>query len=292
MDTRKLRYFVTIVDSDQNITKAAKLLNLAQPPLSQQVKLLEEELGVSLFERHGKRLYLTQSGEVLYQQAVKILQSIEDARCEVMETAEGLRGKLNIGIYDFYSGLIAEKIRIFSNKYPLVTFKILEHEPQQLIGLLKDRTIDLAFVNLPIPMDDFSVRIFGDHGLACAVPNNIGGDFTGHDVSLYELKDIPWIILKRDSQSGLQPIILNECSKLGITPNILCESNNVESVLALVNAGLGAAIFPAFFVQHAANPKYRILNLKDISLKMESAVIWMKERYLSKQARLFLELFE
>lgn len=63
MDTRKLRYFVTIVDSDQNITKAAKLLNLAQPPLSQQVKLLEEELGVSLFERHGKRLYLTQSGK-------------------------------------------------------------------------------------------------------------------------------------------------------------------------------------------------------------------------------------
>ncbi|WP_312029591.1 LysR family transcriptional regulator [Paenibacillus sedimenti] len=97
MDIRQLRYFIAIAEEKQ-ITAAAKKLHMAQPPLSQQLKLLEQDLGVKLFEKRGRFLQLTDAGNTLYRYAMKITKDMEEAQTEVTQIGSGVRGKLSIGI--------------------------------------------------------------------------------------------------------------------------------------------------------------------------------------------------
>src|SRR4051812_49134326 len=97
MDIKQLRYFIAIAE-EKNITAAANVLHMSQPPLSMQLKQLEEELGVKLFERNGKSMELTDKGNVLYNRALSLVNSVEEIKNELQETEEGKRGVLAVGI--------------------------------------------------------------------------------------------------------------------------------------------------------------------------------------------------
>ncbi|MGV2805411.1 LysR family transcriptional regulator, partial [Clostridium perfringens] len=125
MDIRQLRYFLTIAQEGQ-ITRAAKQLNMEQPPLSRQLKLMEEELGVLLFERSGKQLQLTHAGELLQNRAASLLNQFNETLTEVKEIHAGIRGMLSIGAVVSCISLLPQRIQIFRQQYPEVTFKIRE----------------------------------------------------------------------------------------------------------------------------------------------------------------------
>ncbi|HDR3335956.1 TPA: LysR family transcriptional regulator, partial [Bacillus anthracis] len=93
MDIRKLRYFIVIAEEKQ-LTRAAQRLHMAQPPLSRQLSLLEQELSVNLFERNGRNMLLTEEGKILYMKAKNIILQLEETITEIKDTSEGLRGKL------------------------------------------------------------------------------------------------------------------------------------------------------------------------------------------------------
>lgn len=291
MDIKQLRYFYTIAEQGQ-ITRAAKKLHMAQPPLSQQLKLLEEELGVILFERNGRNMVLTQAGLVLYKKAEKILLELEEIKTEVKETSEGLRGKLSIGVVKTCFSYVPDRLRMFREIYPAVTFTLREGDSFMIEQLLKSRESEVGIVRLPIEMKLFSKIELPKEPFVAVFPSNTPGIFSKTTIKMKEFETVPLLLLHRISGVGQFEIVLQECRRHGFEPNVICECPDVSMILSLVSAGVGATIIPKSSLVSFPMPNIHILELEDSSLFSESAVIWLKDRYLSKQAKRFIDSFE
>lgn len=289
MDIKQLRYFATIANEGQ-ISRAARKLHMAQPPLSQQLKLLEEELGTPLFERKGRRLELTAPGKVLYKKAVMILNLLEETVMEVKETEQGLRGVLRIGsVKSGFSHLI-RRIRRFREQYPMITFQLREGDSYRICELLRNRDIEIGLVRLPIEMEDVHMIHLPIEPYVAVLPKD-WQIAAGPTISMKDVKDLPLLLLHRISGIGQYEMVIDECRRHGFEPNVICECPDVAMLLSLVNEGVGATIVPksAIAINQAAN--IQSFDIEDSTLQSESAIIWLKDRYLSKAARHFLETF-
>lgn len=291
LDIKQLRYFYTIAEQGQ-ITRAAKKLHMAQPPLSQQLKRLEEELGVILFERNGRNMELTQAGLVLYKKAERILLEIEEIKTEVIETSKGLRGKLSIGIVKTCFSYLPERVRMFRDVYPSVTFSLREGDSYTIEQLIKSRESEVGIVRLPIEMKAFSKIALPKEPFVVVIPSNTPGFLSKKSIKMNELKDIPLLLLHRISGVGQFEIVLQECRQHGFEPNVICECPDVSMLLSLVTAGVGATIIPKSSLTSFPLPNLQTLEIEDSTLYSESAIIWLKDRHLSKQAKRFIETFE
>ncbi|MFX3675153.1 MAG: LysR family transcriptional regulator [Paenisporosarcina sp.] len=291
MDIKQLRYFYTIAEQGQ-ITRAAKKLHMAQPPLSQQLKHLEEELGVILFERNGRQMELTQAGLVLYKKAERILLQLEEIETEVKETNEGLRGKLSIGIVKTCFWYLPDRVRLFRETYPSITFSLREGDSYTIEQLIKSRESEVGIVRLPIEMKAFSKIELPKEPFVVVFPNNTPGFHLKTSIKMKELEAIPLLLLHRISGVGQYEIVLEECKRHGFEPNVICECPDVSMLLSLVSAGVGATIIPESSLVSFPLPNLHTLKIEDSTIYAESAIIWLKDRYLSKQAKRFIETFE
>jgi LysR family transcriptional regulator, salicylic acid-responsive activator of bsdBCD len=292
VDIKQLRYFKAIVQEGQ-ITRAAKKLHMAQPPLSQQLKLMEQELGVPLIERQGKRLELTKAGKVLYDRALPLLQSLEDVLTEVKETHEGLRGTLSFGtVKSFFSNLL-EPIQMYKKKYPAVSFQIREGDSFLLGEYLKKREIEFAVIRLPMDMYEFSSIHLNKEPFVAVMPESwLSDKWNESSIQLTELQSKPLLLLHRLSGVGQFEMIVEECKKHGFEPIIACECPDVNILLTLASVGIGAAIVPKSTLHTLEVTNVKVLEIVDFTAMAESAVIWMKDRYMSKSAELMIEQIE
>lgn len=149
MDLKKLAYFVTIVEEGQ-ITRAAQRLHIAQPPLSLQIKSLEEELGVTLIERENKKFEITPAGWTLYKRAKEVLHSIDGMVAEIHDQEQGMRGTLSIGTVMSCVPYLPSVIKQFQQTYPRVTFRLWEDDSYRVEELLQQKRIELWLVRLPL----------------------------------------------------------------------------------------------------------------------------------------------
>jgi len=291
LDIKQLRYFYTIAEQGQ-ITRAAKKLHMAQPPLSQQLKHLEEELGVILFERNGRQMELTQAGLILYKKAERILLEIEEIETEVKETSEGLRGKLSIGIVKTCFSFVPERVRTFRENYPSVTFSLREGDSYTVEQLIKSRESEVGIVRLPIDMKPFSKIELAKEKFVVVIPSNTPEFHSKTSIKMKELENIPLLLLHRVSGVGQFEIVLQECRSHGFEPNVICECPDVSMLLSLVSSGVGATIIPESSLTSFPLPNLHVLQIEDSTIYAESAIIWLKDRYLSKPAKRFIETFE
>lgn len=291
LDIKQLRYFYTIAEQGQ-ITRAAKKLHMAQPPLSQQLKHLEEELGVILFERNGRQMELTQAGLILYKKAERILLEIEEIETEVKETSEGLRGKLSIGIVKTCFWFVPDRVRMFRENYPSVTFSLREGDSYTVEQLIKSRESEVGIVRLPIDMKPFSKIELPREKFVVVIPSNTPEFHSKTSIKMKELEEIPLLLLHRVSGIGQFEIVLQECRSHGFEPNVICECPDVSMLLSLVSAGVGATIIPESSLTSFPLPNLHVLLIEDSTIYAESAIIWLKDRYLSKPAKRFIETFE
>ncbi|WP_203362999.1 LysR family transcriptional regulator [Bacillus sp. REN10] len=288
MDIRQLRYFKAIADEGQ-ITKAAKKLHMAQPPLSQQLKAMEKNLNVLLFERNGRSLELTEAGKVLYQKAMELLNCMDETILEVKEVGEGLNGVLSIGSVKTCFSYIPERFRLFREKYPLITFQLKEGDSSLLAQYVKNREVELAIVRLPLDMESFSFLPLPDDHFVVVIPE--GWNYDQH-IKMEELVDIPLMLLHRVNGVGLYELVVDHCRQHGFKPNIICEGSDASMLLSLVRTGLGAAILPKSTLLSYPTEGLKTLTIQDCTIQSESAVIWLKDRYLSKKAIRFIETFK
>ncbi|WP_096438821.1 LysR family transcriptional regulator [Alteribacter populi] len=290
MDIKQLKYFFTIAEEGQ-ITKAAKKLHMAQPPLSQQLKALEEELEVQLFERNGRTMELTQAGALLFEKTERILLEMDEIREEVKESDEGLRGKLAIGTVKSCFSYLPERIGRFRDTYPAVSFLLRDGDSYQIGELVKNREIELGVVRLPLEMREFGHVPLPDEPFVGVFHEALRSGHTGTSMKMAEFKDVPLLLLHRISGAGQYEMILEECRKHGFEPNVICECPDVTMLLSLVAKGVGATIVPrsTLFSFHA--PELVAYEIEDAAVRAKSAVIWLKQRHLSKQARRFIEGF-
>ncbi|WP_338449885.1 LysR family transcriptional regulator [Niallia oryzisoli] len=292
MDLRHLRYFLTIAKEKQ-ITRAAKKLNMAQPPLSQQLKQMEDELGVELIERNGRSIELTHAGKLFYKRAEGIINQMEDTMREIKETREGLRGELSLGAMRISATtFFSKKIYEFREKYPHVTYKIIGGDPFQIAKNLEERVIEIGIIRPPVKFEiDVNIKELKAEPYVLVIPKK-WGEFNGRtSITLKELDDMPLMLIHRNNGEGAYEAIINNCLKVGVKPNIICECPDSFVLLSFVVTGIGATILPSSSLHFFPKEEIQVLDISDSELQAESLLIWSKKRMLSKVASRFIEEF-
>ncbi len=295
MDIRQLRYFLAIVKEEQ-ITRAAKTLNMEQPPLSRQLKLMEQELGLPLFDRDGKQLHLTQAGAVLEKKAQNLLHQFEETILEIKEINMGIRGTLSIGSAFSCVSLLPLPIKNFCDKYPQVTFKILEGDQFILGEYLQNRVIELGITRLPFESSydaaNYFVAPLTADPFVLVLPQQWNLGNSRKSIRIKEIKDLPLLALKSDKTTKLHEKIVAECGRYGFAPKVICECSSVAITLSLVVAGIGATILPKSVMSSFPISEIDTLDISDTSFLSEVGIVWLKNRYLTKTASHFIELLQ
>ncbi|MGZ9585789.1 LysR family transcriptional regulator [Paenibacillus marinisediminis] len=294
MDMRQLRYFLTVADEGQ-VTSAAKLLNMEQPPLSRQLKLMEQELGVSLFDRSGKRLKLTHAGELLRQRAEALLLQFNETIKEVKELDEGIHGVLAIGSVVSCISLLPQAIKQFQEKYPQVTYKIQEGDHFLLSEQMERRKIEFIITRLPfeatVNPERYSIVRLPSDPFVALLPSQWNSIPDQQSMSIHELAQYPFLSLKTDLTKWMHEKVMSEFKKHGFEPPVLCECSSVAIILAFVAAGIGVTILPKSVMSSFSLSNIKMYDITNTDFESEVGIVWLKDRYLSKSAQHFIDTF-
>lgn len=294
MDLRQLRYFLAVAEEGQ-VTSAARRLNMEQPPLSRQMKLLEKELGVTIFDRSGKRLTLTHAGELLRRRADELLHQFQETIEEVRELDEGAHGILSIGSVVSCFSLLPQRIERFHELYPRVTFKIHEGDHFLLGEQLEKRNLELILARLPFEAANepnrYAVLRLPPDPFVVLLPSSWPQTSEDRKMEIGTLAQYPFLSLKSDQTTGMHDLVLRTFRESGHEPHILCECSSVAIILALVAAGIGATILPQSVLTSFPLTSIVMHELTHTPFYSEVGLVWIKDRYLSKSARNFIETF-
>lgn len=288
VDIRQLLYFTTIAE-EGSISAAAKKLHLSQPPLSYQMKLLEEELHLPLIERSARGIALTEAGRVLYKRAQGILELSELTRKEMLAMASGFTGTLHIGtVSSSGASLLGWRIPAFHQKYPQIGFAIHEGNTFELMEMLESGLIELAIVRTPFHNDQLNCLYLSPEPMIAAGAASFfpAGMPSGQPISLELLGHTPVILYRR-----FEKILLSLCEQKGITPQVFCIADDARTTLMWAEAGLGVAVVPqsAYRIMPHHNMVYGELSEEDLHTRI--AAVCKKGCSLSWAAQQFLEIF-
>jgi len=287
MDIRQLKYFLAIAEEEQ-ITGAAKKLNMAQPPLSHQLKLLEDELGVQLVERGSRKLQLTEAGQILRNRAEQILELTEATTKELKDLNEGISGTLAIGaVTSSGASLLPGPIKNFHEKYPGINFEIWEGNTYRILEILNSGIIEIGIVRTPFNIENFESICLSKEPMVAAYTSNFSWDNNENSIHLQELINKPLIIYRR-----FEKLIKECCNNADFQPTLLCKNDDARTTLLWANAGMGIAIVPKSALKLLGSSNLMYKEIKEPSLETQIAAIWIKGRYLSTAAKHFLENFK
>lgn len=243
METRQLRYFIAVAE-ERHFGRAAQRLHMAQPPLSQQIKNLESDLGAQLFNRTTRRVDLTEAGELLLERSRTIINDIETLREDVHYVAEGAQGVLRLGVTGsaIYRHLprIIEQVR---ERFPRLKLDVHGEmiTPQLLEGVL-DRSLELAVLRPPIDSDEISTMVLEEEELVAAIPENSPLASRG-TLALADLTGEHFITYPRGS--SVYQATFNWFERESFTPHTTHQVRETSTLLAMVSAGVGVGLTPA-----------------------------------------------
>jgi DNA-binding transcriptional LysR family regulator len=246
MELRHLRYFVAVAH-EGHVTRAAEKLNIAQPPLSQQIKALEAEIGAPLFVRHPRGVALTDAGRSFLGDAEAILASVGHAAQRARRTARGETGRIAVGFTTSapFHPLVARAIREFRSARPDVSFVLEESSSGDLLAGLREDRLDIAFIRSGVTdSEGLTVHPLLNEDMAAALParHRLARRPT---LALKELANETFILYRRPDGRGLFDVIIAACAAAGFSPHVGQEAPRIVSTLNLVAAGLGVTIVPA-----------------------------------------------
>lgn len=287
MDIRKLVYFLTIVE-EGNISRAAEKLHIAQPPLSQQLKLLEEELGMVLIERNTRKMHITDAGRLLQNRAKQIMELMDKTVKELRNLKEGLQGTLSIGtISSAGEMLLSVKIQSFHQKYPGVNFHIRDGGTSEILELIKSGVVEIGIIRTPINQDIFEyINLPNEPMVAGALSDLFWEDNKGY-VDITELEGKPLMMHNRYVNN-----IEEACRKAGFRPRVICRIDDTRILIEWANSGMGIALIPRDMIGLVPKLNLDYREIEEDVLVTRTAIIWMKNGYLSATARHFIEAFE
>jgi len=253
MELRHLRYFVMVAE-ERHFTRAAARLNMQQPPLSQQIRALEEELGFELFKRHPKGVDLTAGGQVFLQEAQDILARVKEGSLKASRAAHGIEGQLGVGFTSSAAAhpLIPRIIRAYRERFPGVAVVLKEGSAQQLTEAAIEGSVDVGILRAPVGQHqsiEFHRLLNEEMLLTLPVGHRL---LAGHDlsngapcISLNDLADEPFILVRRPGAPGMYANLIKACQCAGFNPKIAFEVERMLTNVSLVAAGAGISIVPA-----------------------------------------------
>jgi DNA-binding transcriptional LysR family regulator len=242
MELRHLRYFVTVAE-EENVTRAARRLHVSQPPLSRQVRDLERELGVSLFDRGANGVRLTEAGQTFLVEARAVLQRADEAVELVQAVAAGKRGKVRVGHASPAVEILRRALRSFSRTHPHVSVDLREETSRAMLRGLRDRTLDVALTVAISPRDfeGLAVESLGAHPVRVAV-NRKHRFARLREVPLREVAREPIVAFTRSEHPEAYAGVLKILAPYTRSPKIVEEYDSFTSLIAAVEAGRGVAL--------------------------------------------------
>lgn len=287
MDIRQLKYFLAIAEEGQ-ITSAARKLQMAQPPLSQQLRLLEEELGVKLVERGPRSVQLTDAGVILRGRAQQILELADSTTRELKDYVKGVSGTLSVGtVSSSAATLLQERLLEFHQLYSGVKFEIHEGNTYLIIDLLNKGIIEVGIVRTPFNSTNLECVYAAAEPMIAVMTADYDWTNGESSIDIGELKSRPLIIYRRFEQ-----LIRETCLEHGFNPDVFCMNDDARTTLLWANAGLGIGIIPRSAYSLAANSNLVRKEIRSDSLNTRVAAVWMKDKYLSSLATKFIENFQ
>ena len=283
MDLRTLRYF-TVVAEELNITHAAERLCMSQPPLSNQMKALEEELGTKLFIRGKRKLQLTDAGRLLLLRATQILDMTEKAQHEVMSLEGGMSGTINLGIVEGRAPfLTARWIAGFKEEFPNVKYSMWNGSSDDVLDRLRQGLVDLAVIAAPYDTEHLEGISVG-RGPWVAImsrSNELAGG--GDTIPLKSLAGKPLIVPSRPSRIDA---IRAWFAEAGAEPNIICTLSNYLDAVAMSELDIGITIFPRS--TYTPNDLLVTKIITDPARQVEYVLVRMKNREPSELMNEFI----
>ncbi|HHA2007958.1 TPA: LysR substrate-binding domain-containing protein [Enterobacter mori] len=247
MQFRQMRHFIVVAE-ELHMHRAAERLNMAQPALSQQIKALEERLGVTLFSRANRRLTLTPAGEAFLVKARLAISLTEQAVLDARQTARGEQGVLNLGCVSsaMFDGRLPAALRQMHTRWPGITMSLVTGNVQTLYAAVQSNQLDVAIIRAPLPTlpDDLQSRPFTAEKTVLALyrQHPLAGSSA---LTLSSVKDEKWISLRDPEGMGLEQYFYDACSGAGFQPDVVQNATDVPTVISLVSAGFGLALLPA-----------------------------------------------
>ncbi len=244
MQFQQLQYFVAVAET-RHFTRAADLVHVAQPSLSQQIKALERELGADLFLRARGNITLTDAGEALLPLARRILADADTARHEVLELVQLRSGRVRLGATpSLCTGLLPDVLRAFHDRYPGIRLLIEEGGSHDLVRELARGALDLALVVLPLPTPSpalTTVELLREDLVVVSSPEApVPG--RGRTVRIADLEGERLVMFRHGYD--LRELTVAACRAEGFEPDFAVEGGEMDAVLGFVRAGLGVAVVP------------------------------------------------
>jgi LysR family transcriptional regulator, transcription activator of glutamate synthase operon len=293
MDLRQLRYFVALAD-ELHFTRAAEREHVAQPALSQQIRKLEDELGVALVERTTRRVTITEAGGMLVRRARRILSELEAANAEIQALSGMEFGHVSVGTMHTMGPVdVSLALAIFHQRHPAIELTVREQSSEELAQMLRNDELDLAFLSVTERVESHGLGLHElvSEEIVAVLPerHRLAGR---RRVRMSELRDEEFISYREGAR--LRELLVEAGREAGFEPRIKLESNESQRIRRLVARGMGVALLPR---SDAVGPRVEVAaaDLVEPSLTREITLAWRQERRhppaVTEFIQLALELF-
>jgi len=245
MELRHLRYFLAVAE-ELSFTRAAERVGIAQPPFSQQIRALEQEMGVRLVDRTPRRVVLTEAGTVFADRVRFILSRIGEAVVVTQQIGRGLSGHICVGFTESgcFHPAVTRTLLEFRQAYPALHVTLQENKSTNLVAMIREGTVDAAFIRPPFEADEVVAYTPLLHEkMVVAVPRG-HRLATRKTTTLAGLSEELFVFYHRNVRPGLTDAVIAACERSGFRPRLSQEAPQLTSTLNLVAAGLGISIVP------------------------------------------------
>ncbi|MDB5970008.1 MAG: hypothetical protein JWQ90_2458 [Hydrocarboniphaga sp.] len=245
MELRQLKYFIAVAE-ERSFSRAAQRLHVSQPPLSTQLKALEDELGVRLLDRSNRGVTLTAAGQVFFDEMRAVLARFERGKEMARNAGRGDVGTLSVGFVSIadYS-ILPPALKEFRSLYPGMAVQLHELTTDAQVREIRAARLDLGIGLGPLDTPDLLFEPVATEGLVLAAPTGHHLTKGGKAVDLRALSNESFIIPPRELAPGLFDLIIGKCRAAGFTPRITQQARQMQTVISLVASGMGFALVPA-----------------------------------------------
>lgn len=287
MELRHLRYFIAVAE-ELHFGRAATRLYIVQPSLSQQIRQLEDELGVPLLRRTKRSVELTDAGKVFLLEARNVLAQVQEAKRAAQRAYRGEIGRLVIGyISSSTYDLLPIMLSAYRERFPEIDVALRELTTQEQVRALEEETIQIGLLRLPINDPTLHVEVVRREPIVCVLPE-------GHPLTLHErisvplLANEPFVLQSRQRGGGYYAQLTNVCLAAGFSPNVIQEVTEMHTIVSLVAAGMGVSLVP-LSVKNIRSQGVVYRELDGVAPVTEMAIAWLRNSH-STIVQNFLEV--
>ncbi|WP_458461239.1 LysR family transcriptional regulator [Paenibacillus sp.] len=284
MELRHLEAFKAVCEQ-LHFTKAAELLNIAQPTLSQQIKALEDEIGTPLFDRMGKRIAVTEAGQILYEQCNQIFRNLDYAYDAINDLRTMQRGKLVLGVLPCdVDELLTPAMIEFHQEFPNI--QLLIQDSNRIVEEVLEGNIDIGITTVPVNEDSKLVHLplyTEQFSVAVSKSSELAGR---SQIYLKELKDLSLVMFP--DHHHCRKLVDSYCEDQGFDLNPIIETSAMISLMRLVKNNVGGTVLPKPLLQTWDDRFYHIINLVEPTPTRDISIVYRADKFLGQAGRTFI----